>query len=379
MPEESLDDVERKQETWEASLHDEKYRREKLRADLFVGAFFAEKTKASSQTVPYTEDLARIAIVGIPQRIGVEDTVDKLGGTTWILPLALGLCRCHARGGFDVVLGNPPMGGFATFRGRVLLQFVRQTSPVCQGRQTKSRAISELKETNPLLWIQYQLDRREYDARNAFCRSSGRYPSDEIWQTEQLCPVCGNISTQILSPMEGHSGLIVQTNIATDDSKKVFFEEIVTKKRLVSLYDFQNKEGIFPGVHRSTKFCLLTLSGGTDTLVRRQSSLFPYTYQVEQLRERERRRFSLATEDFTLIQTQHSNLPDLPDKNKTWRSPARCTAAPAYSGMKSRGNDPRTKPLGHKLLFQADDQHDKSLPPLPYSRGIGERRLAASR
>jgi hypothetical protein len=30
---------------------------------------------------------------------------------------------------------------------------------------------------------------------------------------------------------------------------------------LASLYDFENRNAIFPGVHRSYKFCLLTLTG----------------------------------------------------------------------------------------------------------------------
>ena len=29
--------------------------------------------------------------------------------------------------------------------------------------------------------------------------------------------------------------------------------------RLVSLYDLENREAVFPAVHRSYKFCLLTL------------------------------------------------------------------------------------------------------------------------
>ena len=107
MPEDSLDDVERKQETWEASIHDEEYRREKLRADLFVGAFFAEKTKASSQTVPYTEDLARIER-GTEQRIGVAEAVGKLADKHTYFHWHLAFADVMRRGGFDVVLGNPP-------------------------------------------------------------------------------------------------------------------------------------------------------------------------------------------------------------------------------------------------------------------------------
>ena len=107
LPEESLDDVEQKQESWEASLQDEDHRREKLRADLFVGAFFAEKTKTSSQTVPYTEDLARIE-KRIHQRPGVTEAVAWLAEQHSFFHWHLAFADVMRDGGFDVVLGNPP-------------------------------------------------------------------------------------------------------------------------------------------------------------------------------------------------------------------------------------------------------------------------------
>ena len=107
LPEESLDEVERKLEAWEVSFQDEEYRREKLRADLFVGAFFAEKTKTSGQTVPYTEDLARIEN-RIPQRPGVLEAVSELADKNSYFHWHLAFADVISRGGFDVVLGNPP-------------------------------------------------------------------------------------------------------------------------------------------------------------------------------------------------------------------------------------------------------------------------------
>ena len=107
LPEDTLDDVERKQETYEASIHDKDYRREKLRADLFVGAFFAAKTKASSQAVPYTEDLARIES-GDQQRIGVQEAVENLAEQHGFFHWHLAFADIMQEGGFDVVLGNPP-------------------------------------------------------------------------------------------------------------------------------------------------------------------------------------------------------------------------------------------------------------------------------
>ena len=45
MPEETLDDIERKSAAWEEARQDEIRTREELRANLFVGAYFANKTR----------------------------------------------------------------------------------------------------------------------------------------------------------------------------------------------------------------------------------------------------------------------------------------------------------------------------------------------
>ena len=36
---------------------------------------------------------------------------------------------------------------------------------------------------------------------------------------------------------------------------------MVEKKSLVSLFDFENREKVFPGIDSRIKFCLLTLTG----------------------------------------------------------------------------------------------------------------------
>ena len=97
---------------------------------------------------------------------------------------------------------------------------------------------------------------------------------------------------------KGRAGLIVPTGIATDHSTRRFFEHVVTTRRLATLYDFENREAVFPGVHRSYKFCLLTLAGRDDPVPEAEFAFF--LHQVEHLKERERR-FTLSVEDFKLF------------------------------------------------------------------------------
>ena len=55
-------------------------------------------------------------------------------------------------------------------------------------------------------------------------------------------------------------GVVVQTGIATDVQTLLsFFAHLIKGNRLASLVDFENRDGLFTRVHRSIKFCLLTI------------------------------------------------------------------------------------------------------------------------
>ena len=53
---------------------------------------------------------------------------------------------------------------------------------------------------------------------------------------------------RITAQTTGRVGCVLPTGIATDDTTEFFFQTSSRAKSLVSLYDFENDEGIFPGV-----------------------------------------------------------------------------------------------------------------------------------
>jgi hypothetical protein len=97
---------------------------------------------------------------------------------------------------------------------------------------------------------------------------------------------------QILHPI-GRAGLVLPSGIATDDSTSTFFGEI-SKGRIVQLVDFENREGLFSGVHRSFKFCLLTIGSA-------EAARFAFFLgNTEQLKD-PRRSFTLTAEDIARL------------------------------------------------------------------------------
>jgi hypothetical protein len=95
----------------------------------------------------------------------------------------------------------------------------------------------------------------------------------------------------------------VPTGIATDNSTKAFFEAITSGRHLASLYDFENREAIFPGVHRSFKFCLLTLGHDIE-----EPRFVFFATNEEQITD-ERRRFTLTAEDVERINPNTKTAP----------------------------------------------------------------------
>lgn len=97
----------------------------------------------------------------------------------------------------------------------------------------------------------------------------------------------------------GRFGCVLPTGIATDDTTKLFFQEVVETKSLAGLFDFENKGIFFPGVHSSYKFCLFTAGRGLRPTAETAEFVF-FAHAIEDLRDPERR-FTLSAEDIALL------------------------------------------------------------------------------
>ncbi len=293
MPENTLEDVIRKATAWRRANRDMAHRREKLRADLFVGAWFAPKTQSTEAAVPYSEDLERLDL-DISPRPGVESLVTDLAERHRFFHWHLRFAEVMQEGGFDVILGNPPWEVSQLTEKEYFA--VRAPSIANLTGAKRKAAISQLKVADPVLFRQFQADKYGFDARNTFCRGSGRYALS-VFGKLNLYSLFAETYLQLMSP-KGRVGVILPTGIATDDSNKKLFSETVNRKRLVSLYDFENREKVFSGIDSRIKFCLLTLTGAHRPQPRAEFAFF--LRQTEHLKERERR-FLLRKGDFALF------------------------------------------------------------------------------
>ncbi|WP_327379558.1 Eco57I restriction-modification methylase domain-containing protein [Streptomyces sp. NBC_01212] len=163
-------------------------------------------------------------------------------------------------GGFDAVVGNPPWE-------RVKLQeqeFFAQRDPRIAGAKNaaaRKRLIADLRDDRDgeRLYAEFETARRRAEGESHFLRVSARFPLTGR----------GDINTyavftetdRVLTGPRGRTGVIVPTGIATDATTQFFFKDVVTKGQLAALYDFENEDKVFPGVHNQMRFCLFMMRG----------------------------------------------------------------------------------------------------------------------
>ena len=165
--------------------------------------------------------------------------------------------------GFDVVLGNPPWE-------RIKLQEQEHFVDVPEiaraaNKAARERLINEWRTNGTPAQrariASFDAAKHRAEAESRFVRASGRFPLTAVGDVNTYA-LFAEHARALLAPT-GRAGIIVPTGIATDDSTRAFFGDVVAKRQLVSLYDFENREKIFADVDSRYKFSLLTL-GATN-------------------------------------------------------------------------------------------------------------------
>lgn len=191
------------------------------------------------------------------------------------------------------MLGNPPWE-------RIKLQeqeFFATKAPeiaTARNKAERQRLIKALRATDAtpaqqVLFTSFLQAKRQAEVASLFVRRSGRFPLTAVGDVNiyaLFAELCRHLQSN-----SGRSGCIVPSGIATDDSTKAFFQEISSKRQLVSLFDFENRHGLFAGVHRSYKFSLMTL--GSDVS---ETTFVCFATDTEHLADT-RRRFTLSPAD----------------------------------------------------------------------------------
>ena len=249
--------------------------------------------------VPTTRDLrAFLEGHGDPAKVEVAN---RLGHDLRFFHWPIEFPEIFARGGFDVVLGNPPWEQLELDEE----EFFGARAPHIAEAPTKAargKLIAKLANENPILQAEYWAAKHGAEALNKFVRGSGRYPLTAVGRFNSYA-LFAELGCKLIG-REGGAGLVVPTGIATDDTYKGFFANLIERRQLASLCDFENRKGLFPGVDSRYKFCLLTIVAKPQDAAR----FTFFAHRVEDL-EDERRVFALSSDDLALFNPNSRTCP----------------------------------------------------------------------
>lgn len=275
-----------------------------LAADLAVGAYLLAKTPDTAASVPTSATLhAALTAPHTLQAPGSPHAEQCAAAqaackTAQVLHWPLAFAQVFAVGGFDCVLGNPPWD---------MLQldpqeFFANRAPEVANAQhmaARDKMIAALEQTNPTLYREYRQAERTVEAAQSFIHVSGRFPTSGFGRLN-LAYLFAELFLD-MKKAAGRAGLIVPSGIATDSFTQHLFNRIA-KGNLVSFYDIENREAIFPSVHRSYKFCLLTLGDAE------RADFVCFASNTADLQD-PRRRFQLTPDDFKLLNPNTGTCP----------------------------------------------------------------------
>ena len=193
--------------------------------DLWTYAFFAPLQLAGTDGcagVPTTNDVRdALASSTRPARTGpAMAAAQKQRFFHWPLEFP----DVFERGGFDVVLGNPPWDRYRLAEREFFAARDPEIAAASRAADRK-RVIRALAETNPVLHNEYRTALRLAEGQPKFARESGRYQRGAVGQIN-LYQLFADAGPTLLNP-RGRAGLIVPTGIATDNNTRALFSGFV--------------------------------------------------------------------------------------------------------------------------------------------------------
>lgn len=303
----SLQNIKAKEIKYSVIKKSDEFKQSKLLADAWCAAFVWRKTP--DLIPPVTTDTIRKLekdsnLIPIETREEVNKLADQYNFFHWHLEYPEVFYRDKEKNGFDVVLGNPP---WEHTELKEKEYFASRNPEIANSPgATRKKLINQLQYTDPALFQAFSNDKREHDVSSHFVRTSGKYPFCGRGRINTYA-IFAELNRNLLNST-GRIGCIVPSGIATDDTTKFFFQDLVEKQSLISFYEFEN-EGFFkgPGAGHMVRFALVTMTRGTCEFVAETEYLFQGKV-IEDLKD-DLKLFALSREDIELINPNTKTCP----------------------------------------------------------------------
>ena len=265
LPEETVEQVRAKRSALVAAESEPSMVATRLRADLFCSAFFVRKTSANESAVPLTSDVDKIGI-GQSARPAAVETARGLAVEHNFFHWPLMFPDVFARGGFDLVLGNPPWKPMSPDEKEWFAPY----DPAVRDMPLEAREqrIAELLSAPGMQGAWKKYCQALYDAA-AFMKESGRF---RLFAEGNLGKGDFNVYRMFVETAlvavrrDGVAAQFVPENLYNGANAAAIRAALFNDFQLRTLVGFENIRRMwFPSVHASAKFCLYVAERGGST------------------------------------------------------------------------------------------------------------------
>ena len=244
LPEETLEQIDAKAARFEELRKGPGFVRAKAAADLYVAAFLLPKiggapAGGSGRTVPTTEELWMVLNQGEIRNAMMDaaKAARRARAFHWTLEFP----DVMRRGGFDVVLANPPWEVVQLSDN----EYFAVRDPIIANLTGSKRkdAIEALSHSDPGTYQEYQLMKRLSAAANEFARETPQFSLVSRGKVNTF-GLFAALSLALIKK-DGFSGVILPAEILTSETLAGFLTHIVESKILKSAFSFENEEYCF--------------------------------------------------------------------------------------------------------------------------------------
>jgi hypothetical protein len=207
-----------------------------------------------------------------------------------------------SQGGFNVMLGNPPWDRiklsekefFATRDSGI----AKAPNKAARERLIKALYVADASPDKRVLGLAWENAKHRAECEGKFVRESNRYPFTARGDINTYALFAETFFKAIIS--SGRAEFIVPTGIGTDDTTSEFFGEVARKRRLASLFDFENRAHLFSAL--TPKRILF------DHYFRREETLLSFMATATKSLDDPRKMLKLTLEDIRLANRNSATL-----------------------------------------------------------------------
>jgi len=270
--------------------------------NIWTAAFFVPLAKFDDPTVPTHERLLRFVQRqdSQPQMVAAANALaTEMSFFHWRLEFP----EVFERGGFDVVIGNPPWEA----EELVEKEFFANLAPHIASVRTKAKRaalIADLETAAPQLFRAWKDAVRQFEGRIKFLRDSGAYPlgSSGKLNTYRLF---AELAAHLVGP-RGRSAQLLKSGIVSAQDGQKLFGSWIRQARVVEVREFINTKLIFPDIVANERFCWIVITGCGE-----KSRSATYAFGLDRIDQAAdtSRLFSALPEELAILNPSDSSVP----------------------------------------------------------------------